>query len=237
MFGRFIRIFFSRIKKVDFGMNSDVQNTLIEDQDWEDYWDDVKQSPIEQWISHYKARRGYKKFADKVLEYLQIGPVLEIGSGLAYVSRSLAEETKKKIFALDYNLNVCKQASHIVEKEGKDIKFIRGDIHHLPFSDKSIEVVMSTGLLEHFEEDDLLSIINEMKRVSRIVIANLPQRHYSWQPLWKTRRFLGSRLDPDQRLYSENEMEQLFRRIGFKNIDIQTMYFSGLFPYTSLVAR
>jgi len=208
----------------------------IEDSDWENYWDDVETSSIEKLIQNYKSRWGYRKFASRVSAYWKKGHVLEVGAGLGYVSRILSKESKHRVFALDYNFNVCVHANRLAQKEGSSINFIQGDIQQLPFSDNSFEIIMSTGLLEHFDKKELLLMISEMRRTSSIIIANLPQKHLSWKLCWALRRCLGSRLDPNQRLYEKENMINLFQKAGFTSINIKTLKFCGIFPYMSLIA-
>lgn len=204
--------------------------------EWENYWSSVRTSLAEKLIQVYKSRWGYKQFASRVSFYWSKGRILEVGAGLAYVSRLLAKQSDASVFALDYNLDICRQASLISQKENILIRFIQGDIGRLPFLDDSFEIVMSTGVLEHFEEEEILRIIAEMRRVGRIVISNLPQRRLSWKINWALRRFLGSSLDPHQKLYRPEDMVGLFQKVGFKNIDVTTINFGSIFPYISLTA-
>ncbi len=77
--------------------------------------------------------------------------IIEVGCGSAKLScflASLGYDTT----CLDYSenaLNVAKKNYQITNNKGK---FIVGDVRNLPFENNTYDVVLSTGLLEHFKD-------------------------------------------------------------------------------------
>jgi hypothetical protein len=203
--------------------------------EWEGYWDDVRTNFLERLIQRYKVRFGYDQFASSILQRWNGGPILEAGAGLAFVSRSLLPQAKSAVVALDYNFNICRQSRN--RPPGGDIRFVQGDVSHLPFKNDTFEMTLSTGLLEHFNFEDLKSILAEMRRVSPVVVANLPQKAPFWEMNWRLRRRLGAKLDPEQRLYTPKEMVNLFKWVGFWRIEVKSIRFGFLFPYMTLIAE
>lgn len=204
--------------------------------DWGDYWDDVEKSFLERTIQHYKDRYGYGRFLEPIIPYMG-GRVLEVGAGLAFVGRLAAIQSGRQVVALDFNHAVCVQGTRLAKTDGADVKWVQGDVFAMPFESKSFSAVMSTGLLEHFPLDVLVGMVAEMRRVGDVVVANLPQYSKLWEMNWAFRRWLGTRLDPDQRLYRVEEIRDVFRSAGFLDISIRTMRFGGLFPFMSVVAK
>jgi len=89
---------------------------------------------------------------------------LECGCGLATISTMLASE--------GYDVTMLDLSSHALEKVKRNFKklglvgeFVQDDINKMPFEDNSFDLVLSFGVLEHFE--DVHRPIKEMVRVLR----------------------------------------------------------------------
>lgn len=90
------------------------------------------------------------------------GLTLEVGAGSSRVSALLAKRGFQT-YCLDFSDSALKLAMnnyHFLNAKGW---FIKGDAFQLPFKDNTFSCVLSTGLLEHFE--DPLPIVKEMVRV------------------------------------------------------------------------
>ncbi len=86
------------------------------------------------------------------------GRVLEIGCGSARLSSYFAGRGYE-VVGLDYAWN----ALLLARRKAEPMAFVQGDAFRLPFADGTFDVVLSTGLLEHFE--DPAPIVGEMARV------------------------------------------------------------------------
>ena len=87
---------------------------------------------------------------------------LEVGSGSGRLSCFLASKDYQTT-CLDYSRNALRVASNnyrLMENEGN---FILADAESLPFKNGSFDAVLSTGLLEHFPDPQV--VVNEMARV------------------------------------------------------------------------
>lgn len=87
---------------------------------------------------------------------------LEVGCGSARLSCFLASK-KFDTTCLDYSENALTVAKRNYSITGNEGNFVKGDATNLPFKDNSFDVILSTGLLEHFEDPKV--VINEMVRV------------------------------------------------------------------------
>lgn len=87
---------------------------------------------------------------------------IEVGSGSGRLSCFLASKGYYTT-CLDYSRNALRVAANnylMMENEGN---FILADAESLPFKNGSFEVVLSTGLLEHFVDAQL--VVDEMARI------------------------------------------------------------------------
>jgi len=110
------------------------------------------------------------------------GQVLEVGCGSARLSVFLAERGYV-ITGLDYSMSALEVAQRNFEGMGLASRlvgnneellldndqnvnihrFVQGDATKLPFNDNTFDIVISTGLLEHFEDPSI--VVKEMVRV------------------------------------------------------------------------
>lgn len=88
--------------------------------------------------------------------------VLECGSGSGEVSAWMASRGYEVVL-LDASPAALAFAEKRFHREHLTGEFIPGNVYNLPFADNSFDIVMSFGLLEHFEDVDV--VIAEMTRV------------------------------------------------------------------------
>lgn len=137
--------------------------TMSEDQRqfWDSYWDG-------QTIT--QTARSMTQILDRIkLEYLKnilpgTGRTVEVGSGSGRLSSFLALDGYQTV-CVDYSMAALKSAQANYSAVKRRGLFAAGDACHLPFEDGMFDVVLSTGLLEHFEDPS--PIVREMVRVLR----------------------------------------------------------------------
>ena len=87
---------------------------------------------------------------------------LEVGCGSARLSCFLASKGYKTT-CLDYSESALRVARKNYEITRNNGEFVIGDAKNLPFENDTFDIVLSTGLLEHFKDPKI--VINEMARV------------------------------------------------------------------------
>lgn len=92
------------------------------------------------------------------------GKCLEVGCGRGSISSYFADKGFDCVL-LDSSEAVLKTAEDIFKQNGHVAEFIHGDALSLPFDPDSFDVVVSIGLLEHFE--DVKKLMEEQVRVLR----------------------------------------------------------------------
>lgn len=123
--------------------------------------------PLHTWIGSGISMR---EEVEQVLEMSGAGKaevVLDMACGTGHYARSFARRLPEaKIYGLDISLGMLMQAHKIAQKRGlSTLMFLRGDIHTLPFSDRSVDQVNCGGTLHLFPA--LTPIWHEVARVLR----------------------------------------------------------------------
>lgn len=118
---------------------------------------------------------GFFGAFDRAVSGLTPGAVLEVGAGEGEVTARLLDRfAGVPVFGLD--LPDDETAGHWSEK-GVDGVF--GDIHHLPFPDRSFDLVLAIEVLEHVQYPEVA--LAEMERVTRdSVVVSVPR-----EPVWR----------------------------------------------------
>ena len=93
------------------------------------------------------------------------GDAIEIGAGSARLLIRLGRERPYRLFALDYAPYAIRAVRENYRRAARAGHALFGDARELPFPDRSFDLVLSGGLLEHFR--DPAAVIREMARVLR----------------------------------------------------------------------
>lgn len=141
--------------------------------------------PIFDWFDHYKGRFGLKWFFAETIYRLadlnilaDFETILGVGSGRAFLENLLS----KNRFIVVSDINPA--LMHLAKEHRKNMKgFMVCDGFSLPFKRQSFDCVYSQGLMEHFEETQATSILNEMGRVGQNVVFSVPLHSYGGKTL------------------------------------------------------
>lgn len=180
---------------------------------------------------------------------------LEIGCGRGTISSYFAENNFDCTL-MDISTSVLSIASNIFSFSGQKAKFICGDAEKMPFESNKFDVVVSIGLLEHFENVDTL--IKEQFRVVKVdgivlcyIVPENPdnvQKYFSWvNAIFRFFSFFGrskvktsTKASIFRNSYPPEFYLKLVKQKTAKNIDIIGMYplpmisHSPSFPFTLL---
>ncbi|MDP3104966.1 MAG: class I SAM-dependent methyltransferase [Candidatus Methanoperedens sp.] len=95
------------------------------------------------------------------------GIIVEVGAGSGRLLTRIGIEKKKyyQLIGIDYFSGSTKLIKGNISKFNLNGTSICADAYHLPLKSNSVNAVVSGGLLEHFNEDEIKDIIQEMVRV------------------------------------------------------------------------
>ena len=208
---------------------------------WETFWDRQHgegSSPIGRWLFKLREQRVGVAYAKVAMRYVpQQGRVLEAGCGSAIGSVWLHKMRQDAIVALDLYERALRVCQDTAQRHAARVELVQGSLFALPFPDKSFTLCWNSGTLEHFYHDDLVAIIREMRRVSRVAIGIVPAQH----PMWSWPLAIARRLGPKVeslvneggyfRLYREREFREIFAEAAFDRTESLTFHSAG-FPFT-----
>lgn len=149
----------------------------------------------------------HNKLVTIIRETLTSGKILEVGAQSGLDAEYLSDKGYQ-LTTVDYN-----QEAIYLLKQREGVKVVKADGLQLPFKDESFNLVYSQGLIEHFREPELNTIVEEQKRVAKkggyvlidvpntLSLNTIPKQILialgKWQVPWETQytskelRFLG----------------------------------------------
>ena len=158
---------------------------------WVNLYSNHINNDFKNWDDYFKTKIKLKKsFLKYVIKYAEKTkkPILECGCGTGKTSIYLANIGLKS-YAMDIEKEmVCQTLKNYKEMGEKGfLKVINGDIKNIPFENKFFSVTHSSGVMEHFSDDDIVKIINEQLRVSDFCIFSVPTSYFEKKMLGNER--------------------------------------------------
>jgi len=167
------------------------------------------------------------------LEYLRAilpgqGHTLEVGAGSGRLSCFLALEGYRTV-CLDFSQPALETARMNYATTRVSGGFVVGDAFALPFSNGRFDVVLSTGLFEHFQ--DPLPIVREMARVLRVgglFYSDIVPRKFSlfrsldWLGSLKRTVLAGQGQNPTlfERSFTGSQVRELLQAVGLVHVQV-----------------
>ena len=194
-----------------------------EDATWHTFWDNIS---IEDELAEVK--NDYPRMLNVILDNSkQDSIVLEGGCGLGKFLFYLREKGYNNLIGVDFT----DKPLQLIKEQDSSIIIKSGDVNHLPLTDNSIDMYLSMGVIEHFEEGPQQSL-NEAMRVLKkngILILAVPYqnlyrgtiRKYVTMPLLKILKpsFRNKNRVFYQYYYSKKDLGQFIHQCGFEIID------------------
>lgn len=113
-----------------------------------------------------KYRNGNFEAIPEILSWLkntEFNSILELGSGTGRIIGAIHKSYSKiDCKGLDINSEL---ANYVYKTH--NVKVDIGDIHSMPFDDKSVDMVYTFQVLQHVPPDRMDKIIKEMKRIAK----------------------------------------------------------------------
>lgn len=112
---------------------------------------------------HYSPGRTFEATLHGLLGFIELGDVLDLGSGDGVVAELIAPRARSV---------TCLDLSEAVVEAGRrrlsgfpGVRFVRGDMHTLPFDDLSFDDILALSVLPYAERP--LEVLSEIHRVLR----------------------------------------------------------------------
>lgn len=104
------------------------------------------------------------------------GKALDQGCGTGFYTIML-DRMGYKVTGLDFSEILLREAQKNRDRFKGHFKLVKGDIRNMPFKDKSFDIIISGGIVEHVKETD--KALDELQRTLKtggILLINVPQR-------------------------------------------------------------
>lgn len=145
------------------------------------------------WGEYFNIKMKLKrKFIKQVLKYSVSGkPVLECGCGTGKTS-ILLSSYGITTYAMDIEKEMVKET----KKKSKEmypenlVNVFEGDIRTIPYENKFFSVSHSSGVLEHYSDEEIVNLINEQLRVSDYCVFSVPTKYFE-EKMLGNERFLS----------------------------------------------
>lgn len=132
---------------------------------------------------------GTRSALDEIEETIASLPrcatLLDVGTGLGDIparARSLARENSVDLTTIGLD-----SALELVRASRQRVSFaVHADALHLPFADRSVDIVMCSQVLHHFADADAATLLREMDRVARVrvIVSDLRRSWIAAAGLW-----------------------------------------------------
>lgn len=136
-----------------------------------------------------KAQGGAKKylnykvkekeiFVNKIISYCKpYNNILETGCGTGVLSIYLTNKGFD-VTAVDNDEEMLNIANEISIKYRKKPLFIKQDIFDLNYPNNHFGIVFSHGVLEHFDDDQIVSLLKKQLKISHTLIFSIPTNYF-----------------------------------------------------------
>lgn len=172
-----------------------------------------------------------KRRAGKIIEGLSLKngeKIIDLGCGTGYYLFLLSNlPIKLNLTGFDNDQRAMAEAK--VSFEDKNINFILGDLHKMPFKENSFDKAVMSEVLEHVENDE--QVLKETFRILKpngVLVISAPSINYPflWDPInWILQHFFGTHIKSGffsgiwsghLRLYDLGNLKKKFEKVDFK---------------------
>lgn len=172
-----------------------------------------------------------KRRAKMIIEELnpKLGEkIIDLGCGTGYYLFLLSNlYTNLDLYGFDNDQKAMQEAEEILSS--KNIKFVTGDLHKMPFEENSFNKVVMSEVLEHVENDQ--QVLKETFRILKpggLLVVSIPSKNFPflWDPFnWILQHLFGMHINRGfwsgiwsghLRLYDLKDLKKKFEMVGFK---------------------
>jgi ubiquinone/menaquinone biosynthesis C-methylase UbiE len=141
---------------------------------WENMYNEDGGNKLFRSVEVLQRRQSVLGFLDEFSQGKKLS-VLDVGCGVGSILE-LVLERGHAAYGLDITVDMVKRACEVSEKYCSDGSLLlAGDVHDLPFSDKSFDVVLCIGVLQFLPGDRaVLQEINRVVKTGGIAIVSVP---------------------------------------------------------------
>lgn len=212
-------------EKIIQKITSKIDDIIIDKKKSEDdKWYELYKIDIEEFNTpddYFAYKLKYKKkFVNKVIKYAKNKKVIETGCGTGLMAGYL-QKLGMKVTALDLSQKVLNYAKKIAmtSKVISPCEYEQGDILNLKYKNNAFDVCFSNGVLEHFDDEDIIKTLKEQMRISKYVIFGIPSTYFNM-----TEKMLGN-----ERSLSLKEWGKLVEKANGKIVEQTSFHYYKIY--------
>ena len=157
---------------------------------WSELYASYINKSFSNWDEYFQTKiKLKKKFLKLVLKYASTGkPVLECGAGTGKFSVYLSM-LGLDVHALDLEKEMVEQTINLSKSKHPEnpVKAVQGDAFNIPYDDGTFSVTHSSGVFEHYSDEEIVKLINEQLRVSDVCVFSVPTAYFEKKMLGNER--------------------------------------------------
>ncbi len=162
--------------------------------------------------NNLQKKRIYLK---EIKKYAINRKIVECGCGTAKIS-TYFQNNGYDVSAVDIDSAILNLAKDIVRKSTyeESPKFYNMSIMNMNFKDKEFDVAFSNGVLEHFNNKEIIKILKEECRIAKYVIFGVPSKYFNEEEY----------MYGNERYLRKSEWEGLIKKANAQVIDTKSFH-------------
>ena len=186
------------------------------------------------YLNEIKLKKTAKNYIEDKIKHKQIfikmlrkygdkgtGKLIEAGCGTGIISSYMAS-FGYDVVGVDIDKNILELSNNLAQeyfgKKGK-IEFVKKSIFNLDYEYKEFDVCFSNGVLEHFQDNDIVNTLKQQLYISKYVIVGIPTQFFNQ----------NEALYGDERFLPLNHWRKLIEKSGGKIIEEHSFHYMSLF--------
>lgn len=120
-----------------------------------------------------------KKVIKLINKYASNKKIMELGAGTGVLALYISSLRNNKVDALDkdHDMILLSKKYFLSKFENSNINYLCDDIRNINVKEK-YDVCYSIGILEHYNDDEIMELINKQTSISEYVIFGIPTKYF-----------------------------------------------------------
>lgn len=187
---------------------------MFMDEEWQMQFDRNAGTHLPDYLASCWSQHGFEEritLFPELLSSIKANTVLDVGCGPGNYCDILLKKGFD-VTGVDYSPNMLKRA----EKNAPGATYLQANAYHLPFEDKSFDLVVSIGVMQCLSDEE--KFISEICRVAkRYVILSTLRRTHRVKNREEHLKKLIERDPMPARLYYPKDVQAIFKEEGFSS--------------------
>lgn len=157
------------------------------------------------YLNEIKQKKNAKNYIEDKIKHKQVfikllkkysknnKKLIEAGCGTGIISSYMASK-EYDVLGIDIDEEILQLSTNLAKEyfdEDKKLKFEKMSILDMQFSKEEFDVCFSNGVLEHFEDEDIICSLKNQMNISRYVVLGIPTQFFDkTEALYGDERFL-----------------------------------------------